>query len=79
MKPHQRRPEFDEITTGWGADCVEDLTARCELLVEWYRAGGGYSAAELKIANAMERRLRELGGAMPIAKNTAKADEESAP
>ena len=77
MKPNQRRPEFDEITQGWGADSLEDLTARCELLVEWYRLGGGYSAAELKIATAMQRRLEELGGTMPIAKNTAKADEEA--
>jgi hypothetical protein len=78
MRPHQRRPEFDEITTGWGSDELPDLTARCELMVEYYRKLGGYTAAELKIANAMERRLRELGGRMPIAPNTAKAEDEAA-
>ncbi len=75
LKPHQRRPEFEEITQGWGADGVADLTARCELMVEYYRKLGGYTAAELKVANAMERRLRELGGTMPVARNTAKAEE----
>jgi hypothetical protein len=78
MRPHQRRHEFDMIADGWGSDELEDLTARCELLVEYYRCLGGYTAAELKIANAMERRLRELGGTMPAARNTAKADEEAA-
>lgn len=77
MKPNQRRPEFDEITQGWGADGVADLTARCELLVEHYRELGGYTAAELKIANAMQRRLEELGGTMPVAKNTARAEDEA--
>jgi hypothetical protein len=78
LRPTKTRQGFDEITQGWGSDGVEDLTARCELLVEHYRELGGYTAAELKIANAMERRLKELGGTMPIAKNTAKADEEAA-
>lgn len=75
MKPHQRREEFDAITSGWGSDGLEDLTARAELMVEFYRNGSGYTAAELKVANALEKRLRELGGVMPVAKNTARADE----
>lgn len=78
LKPTKTRQGFDEITQGWGADSVEDLTARCELLVEHYRELGGYTAAELKIANAMERRLKELGGTMPVAKNTARAEDEAA-
>jgi hypothetical protein len=78
MKPHQRRPEFDMIVEGWGTDNLEDLQARCELVVEYYRKLSGYTAAELKIANAMEKRLRELGGRMPIAPNTAKAEDEAA-
>lgn len=78
LKPHKTRAEFDEITQGWGGDGIDDLTARCELMVEYYRNLGGYTAAELKIATSMERRLRELGGVMPVAKNTAKAEEEKA-
>jgi hypothetical protein len=78
MKPNQRRPEFDMICDGWGSDGLADLTARAELMVEYYRKLGGYTAAELKVANALERRLRELGGKMPVAKNTAKADAEAA-
>lgn len=76
LKPNQTRSEFDEITQGWGADELEDLFARCELLVEYFRCLGGFTAAELKIANAMQKRLEELGGTMPTAKNTAKADED---
>lgn len=75
MRPHQRREEFDLITIGWGSDNLEDLTARAELMVEYYRKLGGYTAAELKVANAIEKRIRELGGKMPVAKNTAKAEE----
>lgn len=78
LKPNKTREEFDALTQGWGADGVEDLTARCELLVEYYRHWSGYTAAELKIANAMERHLRDLGGTMPVAKNTAKAEDEIA-
>jgi hypothetical protein len=65
------------ITEGWGSDGLADLTARAELMVEYYRKLGGYTAAELKVANALEKRLRELGGTMPVARNTAKAEEES--
>lgn len=78
MKPNQRRAEFDMIADGWGGDGLADLLARCELMVEYYRKLGGYTAAELKIANAMEKRLRELGGRMPVAPNTAKAEDEAA-
>lgn len=77
LKPNKTREDFDLITQGWGSDSLVDLHARCELLVEYYRKLGGYTAAELKIANAMEKRLRELGGVMPVAKNTAKAEDEA--
>ncbi len=61
LKPNQRRPEFDEITTGWGADGLDDLLARCQLLSEFWTASGGLTDAERKVANAMRARLMTLG------------------
>lgn len=61
LKPQHRRPEFDEISTGWGADALPDLRARCELLDDFWAKHGGLTQAERKIADAMLKRLRGLG------------------
>jgi hypothetical protein len=62
LKPTQRRKEFDELVTGWGADKLDDLVARCELLGELFTTLGGWTDAEQKIVTAMRRRLEDLGG-----------------
>lgn len=63
-RPPLRRPEFDSITMGWGADSIEDLTARIELAAEWCQALGGIAAltpAEKKIVQRMIERQVMLG------------------
>jgi len=60
--PPPRRLEFDLLCNGWGADDLGDLTARCELLMEFWLARGPLNPAELKVARAMTRRLGDLGG-----------------
>ena len=62
LGPTTRRADFDEITTGWGADDAGDLAARCQLLAEWWQANFPLTQAELKIARAMKKRLFELTG-----------------
>lgn len=62
---HPRRPEFDTIADGWGADSVADLAARCQLLAEWWGQHFPLTLAELKVARAMSQRLRNLGGFPP--------------
>lgn len=57
-----RRKAFDEICDGWGSDDLDDLMARVELLSEFWFANFPLSAAELKVARAMSKRLHELGG-----------------
>lgn len=64
-RPPPRRPAFDEISSGWGADTLDDLTARCELLAEWWVEHLPLSLAELKVARAMSARLHNLGGLPP--------------
>lgn len=56
------RAGFEEITRGWGADRLDDLTARCQLLAEWWGHNFPLSHAEYRIAKAMRRRVCELGG-----------------
>jgi hypothetical protein len=63
--PATRRPEFDEITMGWGGDGLDDLMARCELLAAFWVANFPLTTAEHKIARAMADRLKELGGIAP--------------
>lgn len=64
-KPPPRRPAFEEITAGWGCDSFDDLMARCQLLAEWWQDNFPMSMAENKVATAMTRRLRVLGGLPP--------------
>jgi hypothetical protein len=61
-----RRAGFDEICDGWGRDGLGDLVARIELLVEYWRANFPLSAAEVKVAHAMTKRLGDLGGIAPV-------------
>lgn len=61
------RFEFDAITCGWGADRLEDLLARAELLADWWGDNFPLSEAEIKIARAITRRIGELGGDVPAA------------
>lgn len=60
-----RSEEFDALTSGWGADDLDDLTARCELLGAYWKEHLPLSQAEHKIAKAMQKRLCELGGLLP--------------
>lgn len=60
LTPNQRRPEFDELTQGWGSDSAVDLAARCDLLGELFTKLGGWTDAEQKVATAMGKRLGEL-------------------
>ena len=62
----QRRPEFDDLTSGWGADSFDDLMARCHLLKDWWATNFPLTMAELKVASAMTTRLRALGGQPPL-------------
>ena len=65
-RPSPRRPAFDELVSGWGADSFDDLMARCQLLAEWWRDHMPLSLAEVKVARAMSHRLRTLGGLPPL-------------
>jgi hypothetical protein len=65
-RPPPRSPDFDELTQGWGSDSFDDLVARCELLLEYWRAHFPLPPAELKVARAMIRRMVELGGIEPV-------------
>lgn len=65
LKPH-RRPDFDAIVTGWGADSLDDLMARCELMRDFWAANLSLLPAEHKIAKAMTTRLLSLGGISPF-------------
>lgn len=56
-----RRPDFDQITEGWGHDGYDDLLARCQLLAEW-QADNFLTMAEEKVERAMKERLKKLGG-----------------
>lgn len=60
-----RRQEFDGLVAGWGGDSLEDLLARCQLLAEWWAGHLPLSGPELKVARAMDARLRALGGIPP--------------
>jgi hypothetical protein len=62
LKPNQRRPDFDDITAGWGSDNLDGLVARCELLPDLLTMLGGWTDAEQKIVTAMRKRLEQLGG-----------------
>lgn len=57
-----RRQGFEDITAGWGSDDLDDLTARVELLLGWWKANFPLQPAEHKVARAMTKRLGELGG-----------------
>lgn len=63
IKPGQRRYEFDEAAQGWGADTLEDLKARAELLDELWTRLSGFTSAELKVRNAIAARIRTLEAA----------------
>lgn len=63
-QPH-RRPDFDDLVAGWGSDSTDDLVARCQLVAEWWADHFPLSLAENKVAAAMTRRLRHLGGLPP--------------
>lgn len=60
LRKPARRPEFDEITMGWGADGLEDLKARIALTLELLLHGPEASAAEDKILGAMLDRQVKL-------------------
>lgn len=60
-----RRASFDEITMGWGADCLPDLGARLELVREFQEKSGPLSPSEIRVVDAMLRRrgllFQEIG------------------
>lgn len=62
--PPPRRPEFDAIVQGWGADQLDALDARWDLVQEWLAGPGGgrFSVAEGKILKAMDERRKKLCG-----------------
>ena len=62
IEQHKRRPEFDAIADGWGSDGLDDLMARVELLIEYWRTHMPLTAAEHKVARAINARLTVLGG-----------------
>lgn len=64
LKPNSRRAEFDELTTGWGADSLVDLRARQQLLGELFTSLGGFTAAEQKISDAIAARANTLAAAI---------------
>jgi hypothetical protein len=38
LRPNKTRPEFDELSRGWGGDALPDLVARRDLLLELTQA-----------------------------------------
>jgi hypothetical protein len=61
-----RRPEFDAICDGWGGDGLDDLMARVQLMLEFWRANFPLLPAERKVASAMGARICSLGGINPV-------------
>lgn len=64
LRPDQRRPEFDDLTAGWGSDALADLRARQQLLGELFTSLGGFTAAEQKISDAIAARANTLAAAI---------------
>lgn len=57
-----RRTGFDNITTGWGTDDLEELVERAALMAKWWGDNFPLLPAERKIMRAISKRLGELGG-----------------
>lgn len=58
--------DFDSIVDGWGGDTLDGLTGRLEQLSRHWTSRlenhKPFNPQETKIARAMAKRLRELGG-----------------